>query len=142
MRLLNKHDAGAVTAAVFLGALLLLSQALRALFADAPPDQRPLALVCEQARLTLVNANANAAIGPTNAAADPSCQPFVARMIAINQADERALTTIPGIGAATATKIARDRERYGKFRSADDLTRVPGIGVAKAKRFAAYLSFE
>jgi len=48
--------------------------------------------------------------------------------INMNSADERLLTTLPGIGPALAAAIVSWREVNGRFASPDDLTRVPGIG--------------
>lgn len=52
----------------------------------------------------------------------------------INTADQAALETLPGIGAATAQTILKDREKNGPFSSVDDLMRVTGIGEKKLER--------
>jgi competence protein ComEA len=51
--------------------------------------------------------------------------------IDINQADERRLESLPGIGPSLAAAIVEHREREGPFRSVDDLLDVAGIGPAK-----------
>ena len=51
-----------------------------------------------------------------------------ARLININTADEAALQTLPGIGAAKAASIVRYREANGGFSSIEEIKRVSGIG--------------
>lgn len=51
-----------------------------------------------------------------------------ARLININTADEAALQTLPGIGAAKATSIIRYREANGGFSSIEEIKKVSGIG--------------
>jgi len=48
----------------------------------------------------------------------------------INTADESALTTIKGIGPATAAKIIEYRAAKGPFRKKEDIQNVKGIGPA------------
>lgn len=52
-------------------------------------------------------------------------------LVNINTATAAELTTLPGIGEATATEIIRDREANGAFTSTEDLMRVSGIGEKK-----------
>lgn len=59
------------------------------------------------------------------AAADAS---LVAGKIDINSADEEMLTTLPGVGPKTATRIHDYRKANGPFRSVDDLLNIKGIG--------------
>ena len=54
--------------------------------------------------------------------------------IAINRADEAALTTLPGIGPALAKAIVAERTRGGPFRRVEDLRRVRGIGATTVER--------
>lgn len=49
----------------------------------------------------------------------------------LNRATAAELTTLSGIGEATAAKIIADREANGPFATVDDLMRVPGIGEKK-----------
>lgn len=51
-----------------------------------------------------------------------------ARLININTADEAALQTLPGIGAAKAASIVRYREANGGFSSIEEIKKVSGIG--------------
>jgi competence protein ComEA len=52
-------------------------------------------------------------------------------IVNINTATVAELTTLPGVGDATAAEIVRDREANGAFTSAEDLMRVSGIGEKK-----------
>ena len=49
----------------------------------------------------------------------------------INTADVEELTSLKGVGEATAQKIVAEREANGSFKSASDITRVSGIGEKK-----------
>ncbi|WP_300267340.1 ComEA family DNA-binding protein [Microbacterium sp.] len=49
-------------------------------------------------------------------------------LVDINNADQQALETLPGIGPALAQRIISWREENGRFRAVDDLLAVPGIG--------------
>lgn len=51
----------------------------------------------------------------------------------VNSADEVGLTTIKGIGPATAKRIVAERDKNGAFHDAADLAdRVPGVGAKSA----------
>jgi competence ComEA-like helix-hairpin-helix protein len=130
------RDSGAAWAALLCGGLLLAWQVAAAFFAWWQPAQQPLFATCENQRLLL------SSTAKTGAGDNLACQPFVSRLIAINQANAGALAAVPGIGASTANKLVEYREKNGKFRSAADLTQVSGIGQRKSARFAEYLSFE
>ncbi|HVV37502.1 MAG TPA: helix-hairpin-helix domain-containing protein [Acidimicrobiales bacterium] len=52
-------------------------------------------------------------------------------IVNLNDADETALETLPGVGPATARAILDYRTQHGKFRSVDDLLNVRGIGPSK-----------
>lgn len=56
----------------------------------------------------------------------------------INTADEAELTTLSGVGPATAQKIIAYREANGPFQALEDLMNVPGI---KEGRFAGLKDF-
>jgi competence ComEA-like helix-hairpin-helix protein len=130
------QDSGAVRAALLCGGVWLAWQIAAAFFAWMEPAPRPLFATCESQRMML---SWTPRIGNGD---NSACQPFISHLIAINQADARALGAIPGIGANTANKLVEYREKNGKFRSAADLTRISGIGQRKSARFAEYLSFE
>ncbi len=46
----------------------------------------------------------------------------------INKADQAALETLPGIGAAKATAIIDHRTKHGNFKTKEELGEVKGIG--------------
>ena len=48
--------------------------------------------------------------------------------IDVNSADAGSLTSLPGIGSLRAQSIVRYRDRFGPFRSVEDLLDVSGIG--------------
>lgn len=52
-------------------------------------------------------------------------------LVNINTATVEELTTLKGVGEATAEKIVADREQNGSFKSKEDLKRVTGIGDKK-----------
>lgn len=52
-------------------------------------------------------------------------------LVNINTADIAGLSSLPGIGEATAKKIIADREKNGPFKTTKDITRVSGIGDKK-----------
>ena len=52
-------------------------------------------------------------------------------LVNINKADASELTTLPGVGEATARKIVDDRTENGGFKTIEDLKRVSGIGDKK-----------
>lgn len=49
-------------------------------------------------------------------------------VIDINRATALEFDALPGIGAIKAQTIVADREKNGRFQTADDLLRVKGIG--------------
>lgn len=52
----------------------------------------------------------------------------------LNQADEKQLDTLPGIGPAMAKKIVTYRQEHGSFQALEELKEVPGIGDSKFAR--------
>jgi len=58
----------------------------------------------------------------------------------INRAGLAELTTLPGIGEATAKKIIADREANGPYVKLEDLMRVSGIGEKKFADLAAFIT--
>ncbi|WP_410747793.1 ComEA family DNA-binding protein [Cupriavidus sp. SIMBA_020] len=61
----------------------------------------------------------------------------------VNVADEAALTSVKGIGPATAKRILDERDKHGAFKDAGDLSdRVPGVGPKSVANLeAAGLTF-
>ena len=60
--------------------------------------------------------------------------------IELNDAGERELMLMPGIGATTARRIIDDRNQNGPFDSLSELARVPGIGPKTIKEISPYCS--
>lgn len=56
-----------------------------------------------------------------------------------NFAGEEDLDRLPGVGAARAARIVREREENGPFGRVEDLVRVPGIGPASIERLKPFL---
>ena len=52
-------------------------------------------------------------------------------LISLNQADEKKLTELPGIGPAMAKRIVEYRQEKGAFSAIEELQQVKGIGPAK-----------
>jgi len=59
-----------------------------------------------------------------------------------NRASAEELDRLPGIGAATADAIVRERESGGPFFAPSDLVRVPGLGPASVTRLALHLDLD
>jgi len=57
-------------------------------------------------------------------------------LIDINEANERELATLPGIGLKLARRIVTYRQKHGKFKHLHDIQRVRGIGPALYRRIA------
>ncbi len=60
--------------------------------------------------------------------------------ININLANVREFDNLPGIGPDLAARIVKNRERYGSFRSVEDISRVKGIGDKKMAKIREYLA--
>ena len=58
--------------------------------------------------------------------------------IDINQADEKQLATLPGIGIGRAQKIVQIREKR-PFKRKSDITRIKGIGRKSYQKMSAYI---
>lgn len=58
----------------------------------------------------------------------------------VNEADERELDRLPGVGPALARAIVEDRERNGPFNSLGDLERVAGLGSSKVARLEPHVA--
>lgn len=72
--------------------------------------------------------------GTDTAVTAEACETGASSQININTADQAALETLPGIGAATAKAIIAYREKTGGFNSIEDIMNVAGI---KEGRFEA-----
>ncbi len=69
-----------------------------------------------------------------------SSQQTVSKKVNINSASETDLTSIPGVGPATAQKIVDYRKKNGKFKSLNDLTAVKGIGEKSLQKMMPYMT--
>lgn len=56
-------------------------------------------------------------------------------LVNINQADERELSTLSGIGPTTAKRIVMYRNKNGPFTTCQDICKVKGIGPSKYDEF-------
>ncbi len=61
-------------------------------------------------------------------------------MLNINEADQDALRTLPGVGTVTADRIVVFRSENGPFNSVDELTLVKGIGKKKLEKIRPYVT--
>ena len=62
-----------------------------------------------------------------------------AHSISLNRANVQELSSLPGIGEATAKRIIADRRVHGRFKKVEDLCRVKGIGKKKLASIKRYL---
>jgi competence protein ComEA len=71
--------------------------------------------------------------------ATPPAQKAPPKPVDINTAGISELSTLPGIGPATAARIIEDRQKHGPYRRVDDLLRVKGIGPKKLGRLRPHV---
>ncbi|MEA2476486.1 MAG: competence protein ComEA [Actinomycetota bacterium] len=81
-----------------------------------------------------------AATSQTDGAVAASPDAGAAPLVSLNNADEVALDTIPGIGPVTAQAILKYRAEIGSFDSIDQLIDVPGIGPATLESIRSYVT--
>jgi len=60
--------------------------------------------------------------------------------VSLNQATQKELETIPGIGPMIAKRIVLYREQWGDFHSIDELVNVQGIGKKTIEKMKPYLN--
>ena len=65
---------------------------------------------------------------------------FSFRSIDVNSAGLQELTTVPGIGPATAGRIIEYRTAHGPYQKLDDLDDVPGISMKRVKTLSRFLA--
>lgn len=75
--------------------------------------------------------DSSASVAGSGSTAASSAGGTSSAIVNINTADAAALTSLSGIGEATAQKIIADREKNGPFKTKKDITRVSGIGDKK-----------
>ena len=61
-------------------------------------------------------------------------------LININNASQRELVSLAGIGKVKAAQIIAWREQHGAFQSIDELTKVSGIGKKTIANIARYIT--
>lgn len=100
---------------------------------DAQESSVNLARVVVDGEQIIVQSKNAQATSSTNAASGGLAQgsSSVTSLVNINTADVAGLSSLSGIGEATAKKIIADREKNGPFKSTKDITRVSGIGDKK-----------
>ena len=83
---------------------------------------------------------------PARPAASPPCAAAAANgfsgKVNINQASERELDLLPGIGPAKAQRIMAWRASHGPFRRIKDLRRVKGFGRKTVLKLFPYLALD
>jgi competence protein ComEA len=62
-----------------------------------------------------------------------------AQPVNINTASAEELTTLPGIGPATARAIVQYREKHGPFRRVEELLIIRGISRARLRAIRPYV---
>ncbi len=62
--------------------------------------------------------------------------------VAVNRASVGELAALPGVGPATARRIAEERNQSGRFLTLSDLARVKGIGQKTLQRLKPLLCFD
>lgn len=85
----------------------------------------------EQYETGMLPSNSDSA-GIAHASSEPA-------LVNINSASLSELTTLPGVGEATAQKIINEREQNGLFSSPEDIMRVSGIGEKKFTHIQALI---
>jgi competence protein ComEA len=73
-------------------------------------------------------------------AVTPGATPAPGSLVDLNQADQAALETIPGIGPVKAAAILDYRAQIGSFSSVDELLEVSGIGPATLETMRPYVT--
>ena len=67
--------------------------------------------------------------------------PFFFAPLPINEADQKLLETISGIGPHLSAEIIKTRKQRGAFRHPEDLLNIPGIGEKRMLKFADQFSY-
>ncbi len=88
-------------------------------------------MLADGEQIVVASKNASSASAATASSAIASAGATSIDLVNINTADAVTLTSLSGIGEATAQKIIADREKNGPFKTKKDITRVSGIGDKK-----------
>jgi DNA uptake protein ComE-like DNA-binding protein len=67
--------------------------------------------------------------------------PFFFAPLPVNEANQKLLETLPGIGPSLASEIIKMRSLHGPFRYPEDLLNIPGIGRKRMLKFSDQFSF-
>jgi competence ComEA-like helix-hairpin-helix protein len=67
--------------------------------------------------------------------------PFFFAPLPVNEANQKLLETLPGIGPSLASEIIRIRSLHGPFRYPEDLLKISGIGRKRMLKFSDQFSF-
>jgi len=103
----------------------------------ASPADAPFAASREEAADAAAPETAEASAGSSADSGDgpsPGEESASGGLLDLNRASAADLEQLPGIGPAKAKAIVEHRERYGPFRSVDDLLNVKGIGPKLLER--------
>ena len=95
---------------------------------DADLDQVNLAALVTDGERVYIPRHGGTALAVTSGGGGAAAGDGI---VNLNDADETALETLPGVGPATAKAIIDYRTQHGRFRTVDDLLNVRGIGPSK-----------
>lgn len=100
--------------------------------ADAEQSSVNLArTIADGEQVVVTSKNSSSASVAISSSSTNSASSASTGVVNINTADATMLTSLSGIGEATAQKIIADREKNGPFKTKKDITRVSGIGDKK-----------
>ncbi len=66
----------------------------------------------------------------------------LAGMVNLNTAGKEELETLPGIGPKVAERIVEYREKFGPFKSVEELLEIKGIGPKKLQKIKPLVTVE
>lgn len=88
-------------------------------------------VVADGEQIVVASKNASGSPAASAGTSAQSTTSSASALVNINTADVTGLSSLSGIGEATAKKIIADREKNGPFKTKKDITRVSGIGDKK-----------
>jgi competence protein ComEA len=101
-------------------------------------NRRHVAIVSFALFMAIIICNGTYA-GSGSAASEEAAEP---RAVDLNSASVEQLTTVPGIGDATARRIVEWREEHGPFRRVEDLMKVKGIGEKSLEKLRPHVTVD